>query len=232
MYHPARILSFDLDETLWPCREVIARAESALHGWLDRHYPRITAEFDVAAMRAVRVRMADDRPDLAADLTALRAAALHWHVERAGYPPEVTEAAMEVFLAERNRVTPFEEVPEVLERLGAHYPLVAVTNGNADISRTPLAGIFDLALSAADVGAQKPDPAMFRAVCRELGVPASNLLHVGDDPVRDVQAARDFGAQAVWVNRDGAPWPEELVEAHHELTSLHGLPALLLGKPA
>jgi len=220
-------LSFDLDETLWPCEEVIARAERAVFAWLGRHFSRITDEFTLEEMRAVRLGLAERHPDLGADFTALRVASLRWHAERAGYAPDLAEDALEIFLAERNRVTPFEEVPEVLERLGARFPLIALTNGNADVDRTPLAGLFDLALSAAHVGAQKPDPAMFRAACGELGIPAEALVHVGDDPVRDIGAARDFGSRAVWINRAGIPWPEGLPAAHHELPSMHGLPALL-----
>ncbi|KPV40669.1 hypothetical protein AN478_05790 [Thiohalorhabdus denitrificans] len=227
MEQPQRALTFDLDETLWPCEDVIARAEGAVYRWLATHCPRITAEYGQEEMRAIRLEMAERHPDLAADMTALRVASLRWHAERAGYAPGVAEAAMEVFLAERNRVTPFEEVPGILERLGARFPLVALTNGNAHVPHTPLAGMFDLVLSAGDVGAPKPHPAMFRAACGELGLPATALVHMGDDPVRDVQAARDLGARTVWINRAAASWPDGLARPHHELPCLRGLPALL-----
>jgi FMN phosphatase YigB (HAD superfamily) len=49
--------------------------------------------------------------------------------------------------------------------------------------------------------------------------------------VRDVHAARRFGARAVWVRRGPDPWPEGLAPAHHEIASLTELPDLL-GRPA
>lgn len=226
-----RVLSFDLDDTLWSCDDVIERAEQAVHGWLATHHPRITDEFDRETMRQLRWQFAEQRPELAVDLTELRRTSLRWHAERAGYDAGAREALVEqavaVFLHERHRVTPYADVRPVLERLATHYPLVAVTNGNADVMRTDLADLFDLALSAAEVGAAKPDPAVFRAVCEAHGIRPGELVHVGDDPIRDVHAARTFGARAIWLNREGQPWPEDLPRAHHELATLHDLASLL-----
>jgi len=226
-----RALSFDLDDTLWACDEVIERAEGALHAWLARHYPRITAEFDREAMRTIRRETAAARPELAADLTALRRATLQWHAERAGYGPELAEEGVALFLRERQRVTPYADVRPALGALARDYPLVALTNGNADIRQTELGDLFTHAFTAADVGAPKPDPALFRAACDALGLRTAELVHIGDDPVRDVHAARRFGARAVWIRRVPVPWPEGVASPHHEITSLTELPELL-GPPA
>ncbi len=226
-----RALTFDLDGTLWSCDDVIARAEGALYQWLTRHFPRITEAHDPEAMRRVRRDFAERRPELAADLTALRRISLEWHAERAGYDPALGQAGVEVFLRERQQVTPYPDVRPVLERLAGNYPLVALTNGNADVRRTELGDLFHHAFSAADVGAPKPHPAMYRAACDLLGIAPAELVHVGDDPVRDVQAARSFGAGTVWVNRHGVGWPEELRCPHYEIATLHELLAVLGSAP-
>lgn len=227
MSSPIQAISFDLDDTLWPCDEVIGRAEEVVYDWLARHAPRITEQYSLDGMRELRARTAEEWPSLGVDLTALRRETFVWHAREAGYDPSVADDALEVFLAERNRVSPFDDVRPVLERLRGHYRLVAVTNGNADIVRAGVGDLFDTAFGAADVGAAKPDPAIFDAVCRHFGLRAGDLMHVGDDPVRDVHAGRSFGARSVWVDRFGLDWPEGVPRAHHELASLHGLPALL-----
>lgn len=227
-----RALSFDLDDTLWACEEVIERAERAVHDWLARHYPAITDEFDLETMRAIRHDTATRDPSLAADLTRLRHESLVWHARRAGYPESLAEQAVAVFLDERHRVCLYDDVLPVLRQLQAHVPLIALTNGNADLARIGLDHLFEVRLSAADVGAPKPDPAMFRAACDRLGLRPGDLVHVGDDPRLDVHAARRFGARAVWVNRAAAPWPEGLPRPHHEMVSLAPLPELLHGEPA
>jgi len=222
-----RALAFDLDGTLWSCDGVIKRAEWALYAWLQRHYPRITASYDREAMRVVRRDLARRRPELAADVTALRQASLEWHARQAGYDPALAEAGMAVFLAERQRVTPYADARPALERLAADLPLVALTNGNADVWQTELGDLFHHFLTAGDVGAAKPDPALFRAACRDLGIQPWDMVHIGDDPVRDIHAAHHFGARTVWINRDGAPWPEDIGRAHREITSLAELSAVL-----
>lgn len=228
-----KALSFDLDDTLWACDEVIERAERALYRWLAAHYPRVAEEFDREGMRAIRLQMATARPELAVDLTALRRASLAWHAERAGYPvDQLADAGVRVFLAERNRVRPYDDVRPVLEALRARYPLVALTNGNADVRHTPLGDFFSAAFSAADVGAAKPDPAMFHEACRTLGLRSGELIHVGDDPLRDVHGARSFGARTVWVNRGKIAWPDHLARPHHELDDLRGLLSLLTAESA
>ena len=37
-------ITFDLDDTLWECDSVIARAEEALFEWLRQNMPRVTEE--------------------------------------------------------------------------------------------------------------------------------------------------------------------------------------------
>ncbi|MFW5969125.1 MAG: HAD family hydrolase [Halofilum sp. (in: g-proteobacteria)] len=228
MTAPPRAISFDLDDTLWACDDVIGRAETAVYEWLQRHGPRITAEYDLEEMRRIRMETAAVRPDLQADLTRLRHETLVWHAHRAGYDTGLAEAALEVFLDERHRVELYPDVHPVLERLAGRFRLVALTNGNADVHRAGIGRWFDVALSAADVGAPKPDPAMFEQACATLGVRPGELLHVGDDPLRDVHAARRFGARAFWINREGRAWPPDLRRAHHEGETLDGLPDLFV----
>ena len=69
----SRRITIDLDDTLWPVWPTIARAEAALAGWLATHAPATAALFgDAPALRAIRVRMNELRPDLRLDLSALR----------------------------------------------------------------------------------------------------------------------------------------------------------------
>lgn len=224
-----RAVAFDLDDTLWSCDDVIERAEQAVYRWLERHFPAITREFSLEDMRAIRHETTARNPQLAADLSELRRQTLRWHARRANHDETLAEHALRVFLEERNRVRLYDDVLPVLERLHGRVPLIALTNGNADLGRIGLDHLFAVQLSAADVGAPKPDPAMFRAACEQLGLRAGDLVHVGDDPHRDVHAARRFGARTVWVNRTGAPWPGDVPRAHHEITTLEPLPDLIRG---
>jgi putative hydrolase of the HAD superfamily len=218
MTHQA--ISLDLDDTVWPGDDVIEHAERVFFDWLAHHAPRLTASFDLEAMRAERAQAAEQSPHLAADLTALRREVTARQACRTGYDPALADAAVEVFLAARHRVQPYSDVLPALESLGQRYRLIALTNGNADVNRTRLGAYFDVAVGAADVGVGKPDPAMFRLACRRVGIRPGDLVHVGDDPVRDIHAARRFGARSVWLDRFDRPWPEGVARAHHDVGSL------------
>ena len=217
---PYRVLTIDLDDTLWPCGPVIAAAEQALYDWLCLVAPRLTDVHDPASLGEQRRQLMISSPDLAHDLTRVRRESLRVLLTGHGYPETLADQAVDLFRRHRNRVEPFREVKAALTRLAKQYLLVSVTNGNAEVDRTPLSGLFHLSLSAADVGAAKPDPALFRGALEWAGFDAGQCLHIGDDPVRDVEAARRFGTDTAWVNRGGSSWPEGLVPPTYEVNHL------------
>lgn len=232
--HPfagVRLLTFDLDDTLWPCFPTIHAAEREVHAWLQRAAPELAEQYDIDRLRAHRMQVAKDNPHMAHDLTAIRVYSYRQLVERYGLSEDVALEANAIFRRARNRVTPYEEVVEVLGVLGERYILVAVSNGNAQIEKTPLAGCFHHAFMAEEVGAAKPDPALFHAASEATGIPLSEAAHVGDDPERDVEAARKAGLRSVWVNREGAGWPRELPGPDLQVPDLYHLCDALMRKP-
>lgn len=198
-----RALTLDLDDTLWPIWPTIARAESALQAWLQRHAPRVTERFDLAAMRADREAVARERPDWAHDLSALRRESIRRLLVAAGEAESLLDPAFSVFLAERQRVELYADSLPALRRLAARWPLFALSNGNADLARIGLQPWFRGGIAAREFGVGKPDPRIFAAACERLGCAPHEVLHVGDDLRLDVHGALDAGLQAAWVRRDG-----------------------------
>ena len=135
----------------------------------------------------------------------------------------ISVAAIEVFRRARNLVTPYDEVLEALDVLRQRFVLVAISNGNAQVEQTPLAGRFHFSFMAEQVGAAKPDPALFRAASEATGIALQQALHVGDDPLRDVDAARRVGMRTAWVNRTRVSWPAELGPADLAVSDLRQL---------
>jgi len=214
------VLSFDLDDTLWPVAPVIAAAEHALTAWLAEHYPQAVRDHTLESMRALRNRVADRHPHLLHDLTFLRRSALVQQLTEAGYDDATADEALEVFFAVRNRVVFYEDVRPSLERLRARHRLFAVSNGNADLQRCGVAEYFEGHITARAAGAAKPDARIFSALLEKAGVSPAQILHVGDDPLADVAGARRAGMQAVWLNRDAREWPADLEPPARTVTSL------------
>jgi len=195
---------FDLDDTLWPIGPVIAAAETSWHAWLAERAPGVAAAFSVAELRARRMALAEQRPELIADLYQLRRVALEQVFAETGGDPAHIDGAMLHFAERRNAVTPFADVLPVLPLLQGMLRLGVITNGNADLEVIGLHHHFEYALASARFGRAKPDPAIFLAACEAMGVAPQDAVYVGDDLRLDVQGAQGAGLRAVWMNRNGS----------------------------
>jgi putative hydrolase of the HAD superfamily len=217
---PPLVLSFDLDDTLWPVGPVIAAAETTLLAWLEAHYPRTVSGHSVESLRALRARVGERFPERGHDLTFLRHRALQELFGAAGHAETLADEAFEVFFSARNRVEFYDDVRPALERLRRRYRLFALSNGNADLARCGIADLFAGHVTARAAGAAKPDARIFARLAQAAGVEPHRVLHVGDDPLADVVGATGAGMQAVWLNREGRAWPEQFAPPARTISSL------------
>ena len=108
-----------------------------------------------------------------------------------------------------------------LDRLRSRYRLFALSNGNADLHRCGIGDLFDGHVTAIAAGAAKPDARIYAVLIRMAGVSAAEILHVGDDPLADVDGARQAGMQTIWLNRGGErEWPKELAPPARTISTL------------
>lgn len=231
---PVNAVTFDLDFTLWDLTGVLHHAESVAQGLIEQRYPAVAACYDIDGLRQLRDTVANDRPDIAHDVTALRREVLH----RAGVAgglnggslKRMVDDVFEAFLDARHAVRLYDDAIPLLEALHGKVRLGAITNGNAEVHRLGLDRFFDFALSAVEIGAAKPSRLVFQTALNRAGVAAQTVVHVGDDIHSDVTGAANFGMQAVWLNRGGDRWPAETPAVpHHEVESLGELQGMLLG---
>jgi putative hydrolase of the HAD superfamily len=196
-----RAITFDLDDTLWPNGPTIERAEGVLADWLREHAPGTAARFGLEATRALREEVARLFPERAHDLSAMRRETIRRMLAASGDDESLAEPAFQAFFAARQRVAFFDDALPALRRLAARWPLLAVSNGNADLQRIGLSDWFVGAVNAQQVGIGKPDARIYHAAAGRLGLEPGVLLHVGDHPRLDAQAALDAGLHAAWVVR-------------------------------
>ncbi|MGL3806063.1 HAD family hydrolase [Paeniglutamicibacter sp. R2-26] len=108
--------------------------------------------------------------------------------------------------AVRSRWQPFADVHGCLDELDAMgIPYGAVSN-NVEIyqrEKLKLSGLgrISVLVGSDTAGAPKPDPRPFHEGCRLLGTPMGATLYVGDNPVNDVQGARDAGLLGLLLDR-------------------------------
>ena len=204
---PILALTLDLDDTLWPVLPALERADQAVDAWLRQHHPDVARAWPITAMRALRAQIAAERLDLAHDFTTQRQLTMRHAFAACGIADAPIDALWEIYFAARNSVELYPDSLPALQRITARWPLVSLTNGNADLQRIGIHAHFAHQICSRDTGMAKPDPRIFLAAADLLGVAPAELLHVGDDPAMDMCGAREAGLRTAWINREGRPWP-------------------------
>lgn len=218
MHFPVRAVTLDLDDTLWPFAPIGARIEQGLHAFFLEYSPATAERFPLVdgvspAMRELRGRVHADNPHLLHDLSALRKLTIERALRESGGDPALAEPAHAVFHRERNRVDFYPDAMEGLRRIAARVPVVAVSNGNADLAAIGIAGLFAGQTSALSHGTPKPHAGIFHAACASVGVAPGAVLHVGDDIALDMLGAARAGLRTCWIHRgdkldDDGSWPD------------------------
>lgn len=68
--------------------------------------------------------------------------------------------------------------------------------------RFALERMFPTLVCSAEVGVEKPDPWIFTIACRAAGVSPRQAVHLGDDPVKDVEGANRAGLVGLLYDAD------------------------------
>jgi len=124
-----------------------------------------------------------------------------------GMLPEKLAEEAEILVWDRGvKMTPMPLAKDALAALRkARIPVGVVSNTlfSARAWRHGLAchGLaVDFVVSSADVGARKPDPAIFRVALDRLGLPPGDVWFVGDSYEKDVRGAAAVGMRPIWFN--------------------------------
>ncbi len=108
-----------------------------------------------------------------------------------------------------------DEARPVLERLAERYPMVLVSNfyGNVEavLEDFDLRRYFKEIIESAVVGVRKPDPRIFALGVEALGLPAGEVLVVGDSYKKDIVPAESIGCKVAWLKGKGWTADEDAV---------------------
>ena len=192
-WHTPRVLTLDLDDTLYDNGPVIDYAEDYIKTRIGVEYldgNRLINE----VYSSVRQEMLSVCPELEYDVSMLRYFIFKELLLRAGKSSDdsgaIAEALMHDFIKVRSRINVPRETLDVLYRLKQRYPLIGLTNGNSSPKLARYEDCFDEVILAAVNMPSKPNPAMFLYAAMYVGVDISEVCH----PVRrsrNVQSGSD-----------------------------------------
>jgi len=99
----------------------------------------------------------------------------------------------------------YPEVIEVLTALRSRFELAVVSNFDGRLrmifEHLGVSKFFSHVFLSSELGADKPDPLIYRRALKLSGVAPNETLHVGDDPVRDWQGAEATGLSIFRLER-------------------------------
>ena len=99
----------------------------------------------------------------------------------------------------------YPEVPGVLEELAPRFQLAVISNFDGRLrfilQHLGISSYFSYIFISSEVGADKPDPEIFRRALKIMHLNADEVLHVGDDPERDWKAAKAAGLLVFRLDR-------------------------------
>jgi len=99
----------------------------------------------------------------------------------------------------------YPEVPEVLAQLRSRFQLAVISNFDGRLrlilQNLGISKYFDHVFISSELGADKPDPEIFRRALEIIHLDANEVLEVGDDPERDWKAAKAAGLLVFRLDR-------------------------------
>ncbi len=203
-------LTFDLDDTLYDNRPVILRTEREALTFVQNYHPALRS-FQNEDLQRLRQAVREAEPEIYHDVTRWRFRSIEQAMLDAGLSAEEASAgahaAMINFAKWRSRIDVPQQTHDTLKQLAKKWPLVAITNGNA-----------------------QPFSDMYFLAAEKLNVPIGEILHVGDDLTTDVGGAIRSGMQACWIRPENGDlmqtWDSRLLP-HLEISRLASLTSLI-----
>ena len=99
----------------------------------------------------------------------------------------------------------YPEVPRILEQLQPRFQRAVISNFDGRLrfilEHLGISKFFTHIFISSEMGADKPDPEIFRRALKLVELKPSEVLHVGDDPERDWEAASAAGLSIFRLDR-------------------------------
>jgi putative hydrolase of the HAD superfamily len=99
----------------------------------------------------------------------------------------------------------YPEVVGVLEKLRPRFQLAVISNFDGRLRfilrHLGISKRFAHVFVSSEIGADKPDPEIFRRAVKIISLKPNEVLHVGDDPERDWKAACEAGLSIFRLDR-------------------------------
>ena len=207
-----KLITLDLDDTVWPNHKVILDAEKTLWTYVKNKTTSLDEGFGEKEINKIRLELLEQDPLIKFDLTRFRKEIVRQIFLQDGKDDAeanyYSNEAFSEFFKVRNKVHLYKDAKLGLERLSRKTMVGSLSNGNADLSIIGISSYFSFSVISSDVNSNKPSPGHFLKALEIAKCDASEALHIGDCPVNDVGGARNCNFNTIWFNCDRKKWDE------------------------
>ena len=232
MIKKIRMITFDLDDTLWDNVPTITKAEIETRKWIENKVGKIDWG-DLNDFLNLREELIKEDESIKWDISKLRKEIFRKklaHITPEKYRNKIVEDAFTVFISKRHEVKLFDGVETALRQLSKSFVLGVLTNGNADIFRFGIGKYFSFSVSSLEAKNSKPNRAHFDKAIQIMGdIKIDEILHIGDHQVNDILAAYDLGIESFWFNNNESIWNQNFPKPD-EFRSWKRLPEIVNNK--
>ena len=210
-----KLITFDLDDTLWDNMPTITRAEIDTRKYIEERVGKIEWG-DLNDFLNLREELIKEDPAIAWDISKLRKEIFRKklaHVKPQSLRDEIVEEAFTIFIDKRHEIELFEGVENALSELSNKYILGVLTNGNADVYRFDFGKYFKFSISSLEAKNSKPNRAHFDKALEEV-------------ENNDILFASKLGIESLWFNKNNVDWAQEF-EKPYEFDSWELLPKII-----
>ena len=227
-----KMITFDLDDTLWDNMPTITRAEFETRKWIEDQVGNVEWG-DFNDFLRIRKDLIKNDPSIEWDIGKLRKEIFRiklLHIEPEAYRDEIVENAFNLFILKRHEIELYAGVELALKELSKKYILGVLTNGNADIYRFKIGEYFKFAISSFDAKDSKPNRAHFDMAVNQFNdISFDNVLHIGDDQINDIFGAYNLGIDTLWFNDNNKDWTQDFTKPD-EFSNWHDLKNIIKNK--
>jgi len=227
-----KMITFDLDDTLWDNRPTILKAEIDTRKWIEDKVGEVQwGDFD--DFLSLREELIKEDASIEWDISKLRKEIFRKkisHITPPNLRDEIVDKAFDIFITRRHEIELFDGVKESLENLSKKYILGVLTNGNADVYRFDIGKYFKFSISSLEAKNSKPNRAHFdKAIELVDGMQFDQILHIGDHQVNDILGAYNLGIDTLWFNNNNEKWSQDFPKPD-EFKSWDILPKIIENK--
>tara|TARA_E500000075_G_C6958841_1_gene303925 strand:- start:236 stop:946 length:711 start_codon:yes stop_codon:yes gene_type:complete len=207
-----KMITFDLDDTLWNNKPTINNAEIQTRKWIEDRVGTIDWG-DLNDFLQLRETLIKKDKSIAWDISKLRIEIFKEKIKglvSADDTTKLAEDAFSYFLKKRHEIELFPGVEGALKALSENYMLGVLTNGNADIYKLSIGKYFEFSISSLEAKDSKPNKTHFELAKSHLpNLKYSEMLHIGDHQINDIFGAYALGVEVLWFNNTRVLWEQD-----------------------